>query len=85
MQAFLVTQAQRNCQLKRVHASFPSRWNVVFGNAHVLAHDSFDSRISTKTFLRTLHIEAKLARSRFTSNTSSQPDCQQQHSIGKEI
>jgi len=50
----------------------------------VLAHDSFDSRISTKTFLRTLHIEAKLARSRFTSNTSSQPDCQQQHSIGKE-
>jgi len=85
MQAFLVKQAQLNCQQKSMHAIFPSWRNVVVGNAHVLAHASFDSSISTNTFLRTIHSEGKLARTSFPSNTSSQTDFQNQHSIGQEI
>jgi len=85
MQALPVTQEQLNCQQKSEHASFPSWRNVVVDNAHVLAHASFDSSISTKKFLTTLHSEGKLTHTSFPSNTSSQPDCQQQHSIGKEI
>jgi len=85
MQAFLVKQTQLNCQQKSMHSIFPSWRNFVVGNAHVLAHASLDSSISKNTFLRTIHSKGKLVRTSFPSNTISQTDCQQQHSIGKEI